>query len=99
MRNIHVELYEIWTCRFKIFLIWSSGGPFVPWSQTICAKGEGIKCFGRRCLLNIFLIWSSGSHFVLQSEIISAILVEDIMRYNSVNLFRIRASGSGGCVV
>ena len=60
MRNNHVELYEIWTCRFKIFLIWSSGGPFVRWSQTICAKGEGI---------------------------------------NSVNLFRISASGSGGDVV
>ena len=51
-------------CRLKIFLIWSSGGPFVPWSGTFCA-----------------------------------ILVEGIMRNNSVNLFRIWASGLGGDVV
>ena len=24
-------------CRLKIFLIWSSGSPFVQWSRTICA--------------------------------------------------------------
>ena len=40
------------TCRLKILLIWSSGGPFVQWSGTICA-----------------------------------ILVENIMRNNSVNFF------------
>ena len=30
--------------------------------------------------------WSSGGPFVQQSETISAILVEDIMKNNSVNL-------------
>ena len=31
-------------CRLKIFLIWSSGSPFVQWSRTICAiLVEGIK--------------------------------------------------------
>ena len=24
-------------CRLKVFLIWSSSSPFVPWSVTICA--------------------------------------------------------------
>ena len=52
------------SCRLKIFLIWSSGGPFVQWSRTICA-----------------------------------ILVEGILRINSVKLFLIWASGSGGNVV
>ena len=31
-------------CVFKIFLIWSSGSPFVQWRGTICAiLVEGIK--------------------------------------------------------
>ena len=51
-------------CRLKIFLIWSSNGPFVQWSRTICA-----------------------------------ILVESIMRTNSVNLFPTWAGGSGGDAV
>ena len=25
------------SCLLKIFLIWSSGGPFVQWSGTVCA--------------------------------------------------------------
>ena len=48
---------------FKIFLIWSSGGPLVQLSGTSCAN-----------------------------------LVEGIMRNNSVNSFRIWASGSGDVV-
>ena len=50
MGKIHVKLCEIWTCGSggdvvsKTFLIWSSGGPFVMWSGTICAiLVEGIK--------------------------------------------------------
>ena len=49
----------------------------------------------RRCLLKILLIWSSGGPFVQQSGTICAILVEGIMRNNSMNLFQIWASGSG----
>ena len=56
------------------------------------------QCF-RRCRLKIFLNWSSGSQFVQQNGTICAILVEGIMRNNSVNLFRIWASGSGEDVV
>ena len=47
----------------------------------------------------IFLIWSSGDHFVQRSGTICAILVEGIMRNNSVNFFGIWASGSGGDVL
>ena len=43
--------------------------------------------FRRRCILKIFLIWSSGDHFVQPSKTICAILVEGIMRNNSVKLF------------
>ena len=38
----------------------------------------------RRCVLKIFLIWSSGDHFIQRSKAIFAILVEGIMRNNSV---------------
>ena len=41
--------------------------------------------------------WSSGGHFV-QRRTICAILVEVIKRNNSVSLFRIWTSGSGGDV-
>ena len=41
----------------------------------------------KRCLLKIFLIWSSGDPFVQQSRTTCAILVEGIMRNNSVKLF------------
>ena len=54
--------------------------------------------FRRRCLLKIFHIWSSGNPFVQRSGTICAILVEGIKIKNSVNLFRIWASGSGGDV-
>ena len=43
--------------------------------------------FRRRYNLNIFLIWCSGGPFVQQSRTICAILVECIMRNNSVILF------------
>ena len=55
--------------------------------------------FSRRCRLKIFLIWSSGGLFVTWSKVICAILVEGIMRNNSVNVFRNWASGSGGDAV
>ena len=116
-------------CLLKIFLIWSSGGPFVQQGRTICSIlvvvqemlfkdlsylelwnlfctaernhlcnfGRGYyeeqyceiilnsdQWFKRRSLLKIFLIWSSGSPFVQRSRTICAILVEGIMRNNSV---------------
>ena len=52
-----------------------------------------------RCRLKKFLIWSSGGPFVQRSGTICAILVEGIMSNNSVTLFRIWASGSGGDVI
>ena len=50
-------------------------------------------------LLTDIFIWSSGGTFVQWCKTICAILVEGIMRNNSVNLFQIMASGSGGDVV
>ena len=41
----------------------------------------------RRHVFKRFLIWSSGDHFVMPSGTICAILVEGIMRNNSVKLF------------
>ena len=43
--------------------------------------------FRRRCRLKVFLIWSYGGPFVQRSGTICAILVEGIMRNNSVNYF------------
>ena len=43
--------------------------------------------FRRRCHLKIFLIWSSGRPFVQLSRTLCAILVEGIIRNNSVKLF------------
>ena len=87
-------------CVKKIFLIWSSGGPYSQKSGIICAiLVESIHeeqfCeiilnldeWFRRCVLKIFLIWRSGDHFVQPSRTICAILVEGIMRNNSVKLF------------
>ena len=45
------------------------------------------QSFRWKCCLKVFLIWSSGSPFVQQSVTICAILVEGIMRNNSVKLF------------
>ena len=45
------------------------------------------KWFRRRCILKIFLILNSVGPFVQCSGIICAILVEGIMRNNSVKLF------------
>ena len=55
--------------------------------------------FRRRCRLKIFLIWSSGGPFVQPSRTICKISVKDIMRNNSVKLFWIWTSGSGGNVI
>ena len=55
--------------------------------------------FRRRCVLKIFLIWSFGDHFVHLSRTICAILVECIMRNNSVKIFWTWTSGSRGDVV
>ena len=41
---LNLDLWFRTRCRLKIFLIWSSGGPFVQPSRTICAiLGDGIK--------------------------------------------------------
>ena len=52
-----------------------------------------------RCRLKIILISSSGGPFVQGSGTFCAILVEDIMRNNSVKLYRIWDSASGGDVL
>ena len=56
------------------------------------------QLFGR-CLLKIFLIWSSVGPFVQHSQTICENSVEGIIKINSVKLFRILASGSGGDVI
>ena len=99
---VQVEMY------LKIFLIWSSGDPFVQWSGTIlCNFGRGyteeqfweiilnLDQWFKRCFLMIFLTCSSGSPFVQRSWTICAILVERIQRNNSVKLFWIWTNGSG----
>ena len=94
MRNNSVKLFRR-NCLLKIFLIWSSGSPFIQLIGTICA------IFGRRhdeeqfceiilnldqrfkkCCLMIFLIWSSGGPFVKRSRTICAIFLEGIKRNN-----------------
>ena len=45
------------------------------------------ECYRRRCVLKIFLIWSSGGPYVKRSRNICALLVECMMRNNSVELF------------
>ena len=48
---------------FKNIFIWSSAGPFVQQSRTICAiMVEGIK---KNNYVNLFLIWASGSGDVI----------------------------------
>ena len=45
--------------RLKVFLIWSSGSPFVQRNLTLCASlVEGIK---RNTPVKLFEIWVSGS--------------------------------------
>ena len=47
---------------FKRFLIWSSGGPPVQWSETICAIWkEGIM---GNIHMNLYESWTSGSGVV-----------------------------------
>ena len=48
--------------------------------------------------LKIFLIWSSGGPCIQQTGTICTILVEGIMRNNSMHLFQIWASGPGDVV-
>ena len=47
----------------------------------------------RGCCFTIFITWSSGSSFILCSRNIPAILVEGIMRNNSIKLICIWISG------
>ena len=55
--------------------------------EQICEIILNLDQWFRRCRLKIFVIWSSGFAFVTRSRAICAILVEGIMRYNSVKLF------------
>ena len=79
-------------CCLKLFLIWSSGSPFVQRSITICAiLVEGIKRNNSVKLFEFgsvvqgetsfkrFLIWSSGDPPVLWSGTINAILKEGFL--------------------
>ena len=52
--------------------------------------------FRRKGRLKVFLIWSLGSPFVQRNVTICAILIEGIMRNNSVKLSLIWVSGLGG---
>ena len=47
---------------------------------------------------DIFLIWSSGGPFVQWCKTICVIFVEGMMRNDSLKLFLILTSGSGGNV-
>ena len=94
---------------FRIFLIWNSDGPFVLWSEIICAvlvEGyqeeqfcEIIFEFGpvvqEKMSFKIFLIWSSGGPPVQWSETINANLKEGIMGNNHVKLYEIWTCGLG----
>ena len=62
--------------------------------EQICEIILNLEQWLTRCLLRIFLIWSYGGPFVQQNRTICEILVEGMMRNNSVKLFRILASGS-----
>ena len=55
--------------------------------EQFCKKKLNLDQWLRKRRLKIFLIWSSGGTFVQQSGTICAILVEGIMRNNSVKLF------------
>ena len=107
--NFNLDQWFRRRCVLKIFLIWSSGGPFVQQSWTICAifvegirKKNSVKLFwictsgSIRCHLKIFLIWSSDCPFIQLSGTLCANLVEGIMRNNSVKLFWIWACDSEG---
>ena len=88
-------------CILKIFLSWSSCGFFAQRRKISCSNfgreyQEDQFCeiilnlerwFRRRCRLKIFLIWSSDSPFVQWSGTICAIVVDGIIRINSVKLF------------
>ena len=54
-----LNLDQWFRCLLKIFLIWSSGGPFVQWSRIICAiLVEGIMSNNS---VNLCRILASGS--------------------------------------
>ena len=55
--------------------------------RTILRNILNLDQWFRRCRLNILLICSSGDPFIQRSETICSILVEGIMRNNSVKLF------------
>ena len=75
MGNIHVKLYEIWTCGsdvVKTFLIWSSGSPPLQWSETIYAVlKEGIM---GNIHVKSYEIWTSGSGDVVYRHFLSRAL-------------------------
>ena len=88
-------------CHLKIFPIWSSGGPFVQQSRTICLNL--VKSIIRNNSVKLFGIWASGSggnvikrHLLSRALVapfvgwrgtICAIVVDGMLRNNSVNYF------------
>ena len=107
-----MKLHEIWTSgsgdaveryflsgaldHFAYLCNFGRGYPEEQFCGTILNLDQWLS---RRCIIKIFLIWSSCSPFSQRSRTICAILVEGIMRNNSVNLFRIWVSDSRGDVV
>ena len=97
-------------CRLKIFLIWSSGGPFVQRRKTICAiwvegqvkRNNSVKLFyilpvvQEEMSFKRFLIWSSGSPSLRWSKTICAISKKYIMGNIYVKMYEIWTSGLGG---
>ena len=74
-------------CRLKVFLIWSSGSPFVQQSITICAIfGRG---YSGEQFCEIITQWNRTIYVLLKVGIMGNI---------HVNLYEIWTSGSGGYV-
>ena len=88
-------------CCLKIFLIWSSGGPFCSVEPNyLCNFGKGQyeehscgiilnldQWFRRKCHYKTFLIKRSGSPFVRRSRTFCAILVEHEEQFCKKNAF------------
>ena len=95
-------------CRLKAFITWTSGDPFIWQSKNhFCSVGRSHneeqfcaitlnldQWFRRRCRFKLVLVWSSVDQFLRWSNTICAILVEGILRNNSVKLFWIWTSSS-----
>ena len=88
--KLFLNLYQWFRrkCHLNVFLIWSSGSPFVKQSKTICAilvagimRNNSVKLFFKfgpvvqeEVSIKRFLIWSSGMPPVQWSGTINVIL-------------------------